>query len=626
MRIESGLFDHQVLQRRGRGGSDQPVEGASPAAGRVLATVRRGRRPIPGWTARAVGRSRRGRFTARLRGLPPGGPYRIELRIGADVAVADDVLVGDVWLLGGQSNMQGIGLIADASRPRRDVRCHYADDGWGMAVEPLHRLWEAVDPVHGQLVGGGRGNPHTGAGPGLPFALRMRRLTGVPQGLIACAHGGTSMAQWDPGLAGNGGSSLYGAMLRRLSRDGGSCAGLVWYQGENDASVAIHAGYGQTMAAWIAAVRRDTGMPRLPVVIAQLGRTVSAADPEPWNSVQEQQRKLPRQVGRLAVVPTIDLGLDDPIHIAGRSQPELGRRFADAMHALRGGRMPASGSGRQIEFRDASVVDVLGNGFLSVRIRFRHVLGRLVSDGPAWGFSLATPGRSDGTGVSRTELDRDTALVHTTRTALTMPGSRLWYGHGSDPACTVHDEAGRSLPVFGPILVAPFLPLSPFLDTFEISAFQPACADLARLEPPEPGVGMDWTARTAGRGFTSLRDDIVRHGPRDAVVWLRARMRLAEAMRLRFRFGYDGPVRLWLDRKLMHHDPAGTNPAVADAHTLADAGLDAGDHEVLIALGTNHGRAWGVWLRAERLGLAPGADCANIPLPSWMPSSQQEHT
>ena len=60
-----------------------------------------------------------------------------------------------------------------------------------------------------------------GAGPGVSFANEMFRLTGVPQGLICCAHGGTTMAQWDPKLKKDGDNSLYGAMLNRVKRNGG---------------------------------------------------------------------------------------------------------------------------------------------------------------------------------------------------------------------------------------------------------------------------------------------------------------------------------------------------------------------------------------------------------------------
>ena len=74
--------------------------------------------------------------------------------------------------------------------------------------------------------------------------------------------------------------------------------------------------------------------------------------------------------------------------------------------------------------------------------------------------------------------------------------------------------------------------------------------------------------------------------------------------------------RLWLAGEALHHDPAGTNPALVDAHRLPERALPAGDHQVLIALATNHGKAWGVWLRAERIDQRRRQEPLP-PLPVW---------
>jgi hypothetical protein len=73
-------------------------------------------------------------------------------------------------------------------------------------------------------------------------------------------------------------------------------------------------------------------------------------------------------------------------------------------------------------------------------------------------------------------------------------------------------------------------------------------------------------------------------------------------MKLALLLGYDGPVKAWLNTQKILHDPAGTNPAVMDLkHHKFDATV--GEHHVLIALGTNNRRAWGIFARLERLGL-----------------------
>jgi hypothetical protein len=54
-----------------------------------------------------------------------------------------------------------------------------------------------------------------------------------------------------------------------------------------------------------------------------------------------------------------------------------------------------------------------------------------------------------------------------------------------------------------------------------------------------------------------------------------------------------------VDRKLRLFDPNGTNPAQKDVKRIAMPG-QPGKHEIVVALGSNQGKAWGVFLRFER--------------------------
>ncbi len=47
----------------------------------------------------------------------------------------------DVWLLIGQSNMQGYGLLREATPPDPRVFNFSSAGTWETAQEPLHRLW-----------------------------------------------------------------------------------------------------------------------------------------------------------------------------------------------------------------------------------------------------------------------------------------------------------------------------------------------------------------------------------------------------------------------------------------------------------------------------------------------------
>ena len=151
---------------------------------------------------------------------------------------------------------------------------------------------------------------------GCRFAVEMVKRTGVPVGLIPCAHGGTSMAQWDPALKDKGGDSLYGAMIRRFEAIGSKATGVLWYQGEAEANPQASAVFARKFEDFVAAVRRDFAQPDLPFYYVQIGRHVSTASGREWNAVQEAQRVLGDKIPKSGVVGAIDFALDDQIHVS----------------------------------------------------------------------------------------------------------------------------------------------------------------------------------------------------------------------------------------------------------------------------------------------------------------------
>ena len=189
--IETGLFDHMVLQRNARNVSDATITGTTSAAGLVRASVMVRNKPIKSFASKVIGKAARGRFVARLTGLPMGGPYVITLSIPArdgnrSTISVRDVLVGDVWVCAGQSNAEGCGLLADRARPHPMTRALYMDDHWAIAEDPINCLADSIDQVHFDLSGGFRPlrNPVIGTGCGVAFGQELVRVTGVPQGII----------------------------------------------------------------------------------------------------------------------------------------------------------------------------------------------------------------------------------------------------------------------------------------------------------------------------------------------------------------------------------------------------------------------------------------------------------
>ena len=279
--VTKGLADDAVLQRRGDT-AGVIVEGTADVAGPLRVTVSRRECPIDGWDGREVGSVSGGAWRAEIKGLPTGGPYIVEFSVAGNQTESVSVrgvLVGDLWILAGQSNMEGVGDLIDVEPPSPYVHVLDMANRWHIAEEPLHWLCDSPDSCHCDVMGDAqkermayeRKHRMKGAGLGLPFANEMFRQAGVPIGLLACAHGGTSMAQWNPELKGLGGGSLYGSMLNRLSAAGGKVAGVLWYQGESDANPDDAPRFAERFRKLVASVRADCGDPELPFLTVQLG-------------------------------------------------------------------------------------------------------------------------------------------------------------------------------------------------------------------------------------------------------------------------------------------------------------------------------------------------------------------
>ena len=372
--------------------------------------------------------------------LPVGGPY--------EVGGANHVLVGDLWILAGQSNMEGSADLVEVETPHSLVHSFQSREEWATAEEPLHWLGESPRVVHHAIWG--LTKPETipprdpqrtkGAGLGLTFAKELVEKAGVPIGLIPAAHGGTSMQQWDPALRDRGGESLYGATVERFRAIGGKVAGILWYQGESDANSSDAAQYQQRMTALIQAFRDDFGQPDLPFYLVQLGGWVN--DPAldlitGWNRVRETQRTLPETLPNVATVSAIDLGLDDGIHIDTVGLKTLGKRLAAV--AL-GQPAPAL----------KSAAWEADNGWL--RVSFENVSGGLQAPGRPIGFSLRAADGRELPLIYKIALDGSDALLKITDPA-GLPGANLWYGWGLAPYVNITDATGAAMPAFGPVPV-----------------------------------------------------------------------------------------------------------------------------------------------------------------------------
>jgi len=134
-----------------------------------------------------------GRWQAAIGPFPAGGPYTLTAQTGDRKAQAKDVLVGDVWLCGGQSNM-GIPVfmaknfqeeMARGNFPRLRhllVAGHYA----GAPQESIQGKWQVCTP---SSVAGWSAVAYF-------FGRQLHQELKIPIGLVVSAMGGTDAEAW----------------------------------------------------------------------------------------------------------------------------------------------------------------------------------------------------------------------------------------------------------------------------------------------------------------------------------------------------------------------------------------------------------------------------------------------
>lgn len=274
--------------------------------------------------------------------------------------------------------MQGCGQLAGALPSDPRVTQLAMNGIWCQAEEPLHPLWESYAPVHGKLMRGpdetrtneeiaaiDRRDRTSGAGLGLAFGRAWADSTAREVGLIPCAHGGTSLEQWDWRKKDEGQDSLYGAMLDRVKRaqtehPGARLAGLLWYQGESDSYGTAGSTYAERFDEWVGKAREDLEDGDLPVLVVQIGNVMRppSAKPEegwqtlPWMHVRYALGELPQRVTRTAATTAVDLGLTDTIHVNTPDLIRLGERLAKQALALHAGGSNIGPRVRKIVNRD----------------------------------------------------------------------------------------------------------------------------------------------------------------------------------------------------------------------------------------------------------------------------------
>ncbi|NLW50217.1 MAG: sialate O-acetylesterase [Candidatus Brocadiaceae bacterium] len=466
--------DNMVLQQR----ADVPVWGTADPGEAVTVS-------IAGQTAQTTANPD-GSWMLKLKPLEPGGPHQMTIA-GKTTVTIDNVLVGEVWVASGQSNMNfelgdaanGPEEVANANYP--SIRFFYVNDkSLPEPVKTVRGRWRVCTPADA------RGFSATA----YFFARHLHRQLDVPIGILQSSHGASPAEAWTearalkaciPEAVERYEEVRNDRILERHERElaaweeaGGEAGGrpkpqkpklpragtwvhmpsgfwngaiyplipyairgTIWYQGESNTDTAEQtAEYHRLLPAMIRSWRQEWGQGDFPFLIVELAPYLRVRE-EPsdgrYPRVREAQRITAGNVPHTGLISTTDIGDARDPH--PKNKQDVGRRLGLLAEAMVYGRDVVY-SGPVLES-----VEIEGN---RVRLTFKHVHGGLVTnppDQPVTGFAVA--GEDRRFVWAQAGIDGSDVLVRSDE--VTAPVA-VRYAWADNPVCNLFNRDG--LPAF----------------------------------------------------------------------------------------------------------------------------------------------------------------------------------
>lgn len=360
LRLAPDFMDHMVLQQ-----NSSHVFWGKANAGDTVRAIFNGE--VQTCVANATGD-----WKVTFQPEPAGGPYQLEVSAGKNQTVlCDDILVGEVWICAGQSNMEfELKHATNASSLVSAV----SDENLRLLnkkgiVRPGNTKWdstalEKINKLHFFEGEWKKSIPDVAAefsAIGYSFGEMLRENLDVPVGLIQVSVGGAPVEvfidrktlEFDPKLVdllNNWKRNdfykewcreravlnlelsqknlqrhpfepayIYEAGVQSLA--GFPVAGIIFYQGESNAHNAAH--YQNAFSALVQSWRTAFNQPEMPFYFAQL----SSINRPSWPYFRDVQRQLAQTIPNTEMVVTSDLG--DSLDVHPKQKIEVGERFAN---------------------------------------------------------------------------------------------------------------------------------------------------------------------------------------------------------------------------------------------------------------------------------------------------------
>jgi sialate O-acetylesterase len=429
-----------------------------------------------------------GRWSVYLQPGTAGGPFQMSIQgtvpssepsAGSNAPqtiTLNDILVGDVWVASGQSNMEfamhqaatAEQDLPHASNPRLRLLIvkHNAPDllqddietvdGWQASTPDSARDFSAVAWYFAREIeqrehvpigviesnwGGTVAEAWTrlvalGEDAALNplFASRGRMIAEAPDAELEAKRLAQLQAEakaqgkpvpegtWQPDPASWSPGNLWNGMIAPLTPF--AIRGVIWYQGESNSKLDRAPLYGRIFRTLIEDWRRQWGIGDFPFLFVQISNYKSDAT-EDWATVREQQLNT-LELRNTAMAVTIDIGNPDDVHPTDKL--DVGLRLARAARAL--------SYGESIEYSGPIFRQATPEGN-ALRIWFDHAGGLNARGGEVTGFEAAG---ADGKFYPATaKIEGETIVVSSP--SVPQPVAAR-YGWANSPQCNLFNGEG----------------------------------------------------------------------------------------------------------------------------------------------------------------------------------------
>lgn len=282
--------------------------------------------------------STNGKWKLQLTTPTAGGPHAITIK-GSSIVKINDILIGEVWVCSGQSNMQiplSGGLDGNFIEDGLDAIVNSKNDRIRFFTVKQNTSLKPLDNVKGRWEKAAPSTSGSFSAVGYFFAQQLEKVLDVPIGIVVTAWGSSTAEAWSDDKTLNDlgitipneiaempqktPTVLYNAMMHPLI--GYGIKGVLWYQGEANRRNANE--YEKIVNTMVTSWREQWNIGDFPFYFAQIapfnyGKNNSAF-------LREAQLKSSQNLQNAEMVVTLDVGDCTQIHPSKKR--EVGKRLS----------------------------------------------------------------------------------------------------------------------------------------------------------------------------------------------------------------------------------------------------------------------------------------------------------